>query len=175
MPPRKRAEDLKLKQATLCVNPSSLFFAVPSNRSLLGGAPADSENAGSTSTPKTTPTQVSSNENDAPQVSSRRSIKNVNESGDEHVPFTIRSNDMSSNNEDEDQSTPPPTRNLGHLRRRKSLKVQPLSDTDELEGPPRKKARLRRGKLSSEEISSDEDVAQLANEVDQDRMLILSL
>jgi len=172
MPARKR--DLKLKQATLCVNPSSLSFAVPLNRSLSGGARADP--AGSTSIPQTTLTQVSSNENDTPRVSSRGSIENhVNESGDEREAFTIRSNDISSNNEDEDQATPPPTRNLGHLRRRKSLKVQSLSDTDELEGPLRKKARLRRGKLSNEGISSDEDVAQLANEVDQDRMLILSL
>lgn len=71
--------------------------------------------------------------------------------------------------------TPPPTRNLRRLPR-KSLKVQSyLSDSDELEGPPLKRARIRRDKPSSARISSDEDVAQLANEVDEDRMLILSL
>jgi hypothetical protein len=176
MPPRKKAGDLKLKQATLCVNPSSFFFAVPSNRSHSGGAHADSENTGSTSTPKTTPTQISSNENDTPPVSSRTSIeKHVSESDDEHEAFG--SNNISTNNGDEDQGTPPPTsRNFRHLPRRKSLKVQSSpSDTDELEGPPRKRARIRRGKPSSAGISTDEDVAQLANEVDEDRMLILSL
>jgi len=71
--------------------------------------------------------------------------------------------------------TPPPTRNLRRLRR-KSLKVQSYpSDSDELKGPPLKRARIRRGKPSSARISSDEDVAQLVNEVDEDRMLILSL
>jgi len=73
-------------------------------------------------------------------------------------------------NSDEDQ-TPPPTRKLGHLRRLKALKVQSPSDSDEIQGPPRKRARLRRGKPSTAEISDDENVAQLANEVDEDRIL----
>lgn len=175
MPPRKKAGDLKLKQATLCVNPSSLFFAVPSNRSHSEGAHADSENTGSTFTPKTTPIEISSDENDTPRVSLRTSIeKHVSESDDEHEAFG--SNNISSNNGDEDQGTPPPTQSLKHLPRRKSLKVQASSsDTDELEGPPRKRARIRRGKPSSAGISTDEDVVQLANEVDEDRMFILSL
>lgn len=171
MPPRKKAGDLKLKQATLCVNPSSLLFAVPSRS---GGARADSESTGSTSTPKLegTPTQICINENDTSRVSSRPSIKkHMSKSDDEHE--ASGSNNISSNNGDEDQGTPPPTRNLRH---RKLLKVQSYpSDTDELEGPPRKKSRIRRGKASRARISSDEDVAQLANEVDEDRMLILSL
>jgi hypothetical protein len=99
----------------------------------------------------------------------------MNKSDLEHKALenTICSNDRPGS--DEDQGTPPPTRNLGHLRRLKSLKAQSPSDSDDFEGPPRKRARLRRGKPSSAGISSEENVAQLANEVDADRMLILSL
>jgi len=105
--------------------------------------------------------------------SGQRTKLNMSKSDHGHEAFenTI-SNDQP--NSDEDQ-TPPPTRKLGHLRRLKALKVQSPSDSEEIEGPPRKRARLRRGKPSSGGSSSDENVAQLANEVDEDRMLILSL